>query len=138
MTVDGTVPVGPSLPFVQPQRGPAMSEFLYCLNTSTIRPTPLLEKVRIAGEVGYRAIEPWNDEITAYLNKGGSQGDLKKALRDAGLKVVSVIALHSWITAEDGEKAKVFEECRRRMDQAASLESPYIVASPPGEVVDLG
>ena len=42
---------------------PAMSEFIYCLNTSTIRPTPLLEKIRIAGAAGYQAIEPWNDEV---------------------------------------------------------------------------
>ena len=48
-----------------------MSEFLYCLNTSTIRPTPLLEKIAIAGKAGYQAIEPWNDEITAYLEQGG-------------------------------------------------------------------
>ena len=48
-----------------------MSEFVYCLNTSTIRPTPLLEKIAIAGKAGYQAIEPWNDEITAYLRAGG-------------------------------------------------------------------
>ena len=114
-----------------------MSDFLFCLNTITIRPTPLLEKVRIAGAAGYRAIEPWNDEITDYLHKGGSIADLKKALQDAGLKVVSVIALHGWSTAEGGEKVKVFEECRQRMDQAAALGSPYIVASPPREAVDL-
>ena len=47
-----------------------MSEFVYCLNTSTIRPTPLLEKIRLAGQAGYSAIEPWNDEITAYLEQG--------------------------------------------------------------------
>ncbi len=114
-----------------------MSDFLYCLNTSTIRPTPLLDKIRIAGVVGYQAIEPWNDEITEYLSQGGSLGDLKQALADAGLKVVSMIALHGWITAEGDEKLKVFAECRRRMDQAAALESPYIVASPPRGVVDL-
>ena len=114
-----------------------MSEFLYCLNTSTIRPTPLLEKIRIAGAVGYRAIEPWNDEITEYLRKGGSMVELKTALQDAGLKVVSVIALHGWMTAEEDEKVKVFEECRHRMDQATALESPYIVASPPRVEVDL-
>jgi 2-keto-myo-inositol isomerase len=114
-----------------------MSEFVYCLNTSTIRPTPLLEKIRIAGKAGYRAIEPWNDEITAYRNKGGSLAELRQALGDAGLKVVSVIALHGWINAESDEKTKVFEECRRRMDQAAELESPFIVASPPREMVDL-
>jgi sugar phosphate isomerase/epimerase len=115
-----------------------MSDFLYCLNTSTIRPTPLLEKIRIAGAAGYQAIEPWNDEVTEYLHQGGSIATLKTALKDAGLSVVSVIALHSWITAEGDEKVKVFEECSRRMDQAASLGSPYIVASPPRGTVDMG
>jgi 2-keto-myo-inositol isomerase len=115
-----------------------MSDFIYCLNTSTIRPTPLLEKIRVAGRAGYQAIEPWNDEITDYLEQGGTMADLKKALGDAGLKVVSVIALHSWVTTEGEEYAQVLDECRRRMDQAVQLSSPYIVASPPQEVVDLG
>jgi sugar phosphate isomerase/epimerase len=114
-----------------------VSEFTLCLNTSTIRPTPLLDKIRIAGQAGYRAIEPWNDEITEYLNAGGTLPDLKKALADAGLKVVSVIALHGWITAEGDQYTRVLDDCRRRMDQAAALESPYIVASPPREAVDL-
>jgi sugar phosphate isomerase/epimerase len=115
-----------------------MSDFVYCLNTSTIRPTPLLEKIRVAGRAGYQAIEPWNDEITDYLEQGGSIAELKKAIADAGLKVVSVIALHSWVTMEGDEYKKVLDECRRRMDQAVQLGSPYIVASPPQEVVDLG
>jgi 2-keto-myo-inositol isomerase len=114
-----------------------MSEFVYCLNTSTIRPTPLLEKIAIAGEAGYQAIEPWNDEITAYLEQGGSLSELKKALADAGLKVVSMIALHSWVMSEGSEHNRVLEDCRRRMTQAALLGSPYIVASPPQEVVDV-
>jgi len=114
-----------------------MAEFLYCLNTSTIQPTPLLEKIRVAGEAGYKAIEPWNDEIDAHLAQGGTMADIEKAISDAGLKVVSVIALHSWATTEGDEYAKALDESRRRMDQAAALGSPYIVASPPQEVVDL-
>jgi 2-keto-myo-inositol isomerase len=114
-----------------------MSEFVYCLNTSTIRPTPFLEKIAIAGKAGYQAIEPWNDEITAYLQEGGSIAELKRALAGAGLKVVSVIALHSWAMAEGNEHRRVLDECRRRMEQAAELGSPYIVASPPQEVVDI-
>ena len=101
-----------------------MSEFTYCLNTSTIRPTPLLDKIRIAGAAGYQAIEPWNDEVTAYLDGGGTLPDLKKALADAGLKVVSVIALHGWVTAEGDEYRQVLDDCRRRMDQAAALGQP--------------
>ena len=115
-----------------------MSEFVYCLNTSTIRPTPLLEKIEVAGKAGYSAIEPWNDEITAYLEQGGSLPELKRRWPERGCSVVSVIALHGWITAEGVEYQRVLDECRRRMGQAAELGSPYIVASPPQEVVDLG
>lgn len=114
-----------------------MSEFTYCLNTSTIRPIPLLDKIAIAGRAGYQAIEPWNDEIDDYLRGGGTLAELKRALGDAGLRVVSVIALHSWITASVAEYSTVLDECRRRMDQAAELGSPSIVASPPQEVVNL-
>jgi 2-keto-myo-inositol isomerase len=114
-----------------------MSEFAYCLNTSTIRPTPLLQKIAIAGKAGYQAIEPWNDEVTAYLQDGGSIAELKHALADAGLKVVSMIALHSWVTSEGDEHVRVLDDCRRRMEQAVELGSPYIVASPPQEVVDV-
>jgi 2-keto-myo-inositol isomerase len=115
-----------------------MSEFLYCLNTSTIRPTPLLEKIRVAHAAGYEAIEPWNDEVDEYLAAGGSITELRVALRDNNLRVVSVIALHSWVTTEGLAYKSALEECRRRMAQAAELGSPYIVASPPQQVVDLG
>ncbi len=114
-----------------------MSEFLYCLNTSTIRPTPLLAKIKIAGLAGYQAIEPWNDEINGYLEQGGSLAELSSAVADAGLKVVSVIALHGWISGEGAEHERVLDDCRRRMAQAVELGSPYIVASPPQQVVDL-
>jgi 2-keto-myo-inositol isomerase len=114
-----------------------MSAFTYCLNTSTIRPTPLLKKIELAGKAGYRAIEPWNDEVDDYLASGGTLAELKQALADAGLKVVSMIALHGWITSEGAEHARVLDDCKRRMAQAAQLESPFIVASPPQEVVDL-
>ncbi len=82
-----------------------MSDFVYCLNTSTIRPTRLLEKVRVAGLAGYQAIEPWNEEIDGYLAEGGSIPELSRAIRDAGLKVVSVIALNGWITSNGAAHA---------------------------------
>jgi 2-keto-myo-inositol isomerase len=114
-----------------------MSDFVFCLNTSTIRPTPLIEKIEVAGNAGYAAIEPWNDEITAYLDQGGHITELKRALAGSGLKVVSMIALHGWITSEGAAHARVLDDCRRRMSQAVELGSPYIVASPPQDVVDL-
>jgi sugar phosphate isomerase/epimerase len=96
-----------------------------------------LQKIELAGKAGYSAIEPWNDEITAYLEQGGTMAELKRALQGAGLKVVSVIALHGWMTSQGSDYERALDECRRRMGQAADLGSPYIVASPPQEVVDL-
>lgn len=115
-----------------------MAPFPLCLNTSTIRPTPLLEKVRIAGRVGYSAIELWNDEVTEHLEQGGTLRTLAQAIADAGLTVRSMIALHGWADAEEAAYPAVLEGCRRRMEQAAALGSPYIVASPPRDQVNLG
>ena len=115
-----------------------MSEFLTCLNTSTIQPASLLDKIRIAGEAGYQAIEPWTDEVDLHLRTGGTLDDLRKALGDAGVKGVSVIALGGWTLGEGPDYQAALEVCRRRMDQAAALGSPFIVASPPQEVIDLG
>ena len=66
----------------------------YALNTSTIRPASLLDKIRIAGQTGYRGIELWNDDLTAHEQQGGSLADVRRALADYGLAVPSVIALH--------------------------------------------
>ena len=105
-----------------------MSDFVCCLTSSTIQPTPLLEKIRVAGLAGYQAIEPWNDEIDDYLKQGGTISDLRNALVDAGLKVVSVIALHSWITS-DGPAHTAFStnaggEWIRPYSLAAHTSSP--------------
>lgn len=115
-----------------------MTDFTYCLNTSTIRPTPLLEKVAVAARAGYQAVELWNDDVTEYLETGGSMETLTGAITDQGLKVVSVIALHGWVLTEGVEHANALKECERRMRQAVALGSPIIVASPPREVCDLG
>ena len=55
-------------------RVPAMSDFVYCLNTSTIRPTPLLDKVRIAGAggiPGHRALERRDRHVSSARGIAG-------------------------------------------------------------------
>ena len=114
-----------------------MSTFHYCLNSSTIRPAPLLEKIRIAGTVGYAAIELWNDDLDAHLQAGGSLGEVRQALADAGLQVPTVIAVHGWLGSSGTPHARALDEARRRMEQAAEVGAPHIVASPAMESVDL-
>ncbi len=64
-----------------------------CLDTATIRPASLEEKIRIAAKAGFDPIEPWEAELHEYEQKGGSLADLGKRIRDAGLFVPSVIGL---------------------------------------------
>ena len=114
-----------------------MSQFTLALNTSTIRPASLMDKIRIAGETGYEAIELWNDDLTAYEEQNGSLADVKRALDDYGLPVVTVIALHGWLDSTGAEHQEALEEAKRRMAQAAAVGSTYSVASPPRGAADL-
>ena len=114
-----------------------MSQFQLGLNTSTIRPAGLMDKIRIAAETGYSAIELWNDDLTAHEEQGGSLADVKKALDDYGLSVPTVIALHGWLNTTGTEHQEAIEEAKRRMAQAAAVGSTYIISSPPREVADL-
>lgn len=113
-----------------------MADFKYSLNASTIRPTPIVEKIKIAGETGFAAIELWHDEIDAHIAQGGTIGDLKSALADGGLAVPTTIYLGGWFDSTGDEHAAAIDECKRRMAQAAELGAAYIIAGPPGGKAD--
>lgn len=105
--------------------------WIYCLNTSTIRPVEsLLEKIRIAAAAGFQAIELWNDEMTRHVEQGGSLEEIRRALEDAGLQVPSVISLRGWMDSEGEAYQQALDEARRRMEQAAVVGAPHIVATP--------
>lgn len=89
-----------------------------CLDTATIRPASLEEKIRIAAKAGFDAIEPWEGELHEYEEKGGILADLGKRIRDAGLFVPSVIGLWNAIPATREEFDKSLVDSRRRMRQA--------------------
>ena len=80
-----------------------MSDFILALNTSTIMKAPLMEKIRVAGEAGFAAIELWNDDLTAHVERGGSFKEVIAALDDAGLVVPTVIHIGGWLDAEGDE-----------------------------------
>ncbi len=113
-----------------------MAAMKYCLNSSTIRPTPILEKIRIAAQAGYEGIELWHDDIDAYLASGGSLEDIRKAVDDAGLAVPTTIYLAGWFDSTGEEHAAALEECKRRMEQSVALGAPYIIAGPPMGAAD--
>ena len=115
-----------------------MGKIRYCLNSSTIRPTPLLEKIRVAGAAGYEGIELWSDDLTKHVEEGGSLQEVKQALADAGLQVPTLIALHGWLGSTGKAHTEALEEAKRCMAQAVEVGAPHIIASPPMEPFDLG
>jgi len=107
-----------------------MPKWPLCLNTCTIQPASLMDKIGIAVETGYRAIEVWSNELTQFEQTGRPLSDLRQILEDAGLKVLSVIAVFDWMQSDDFHKRKTHTEARRRLRQAAVIGAPYIIASP--------
>ena len=104
-----------------------------CLNTSTIKPVPLLQKIKLVGEAGYKGIELWLNDVWEFVARGGEVSEISRALDDHGLIVPSVIAMRQWGDFEGWEHQLVLDEARRRFALGARLGAPYIVATPPLE-----
>jgi len=103
----------------------------FCLNTSTIKPQPLLRKIELAGAAGYDGIELWLNDIYEFIGRGGEVEEVERALADAGLMVPSVIAIRQWGDQDGWEYELVKDEARRRFALGARLGAPFIVATPP-------
>lgn len=108
-----------------------MSDFIYCLNTSTIRPATLPQKIEIAHAAGFAAIELWHDDVDAWLAEGHTLDELRKLLADRRLQVPSMIYLKGWFETSGVEHATLLSECVRRMEQAAEIGAAVCVAGPP-------
>lgn len=113
-----------------------MADFRYCLNSSTIMPTPLLEKIRIADEAGYAGIELWHSDVDAFLEGGGALSDVCKALDDHGLAAPTTIFLKGWWDTVDEVYTSAMDEVKRRLQQAAEIGAPHAIAGPPLGAVD--
>ena len=113
-----------------------MADFLYSLNSSTIRPVPILKKIEIAGKAGYTAIELWHDDIDAHLAAGGTLTEIRKALDDQNLDVPTTIYVKGWFETTGLAHAAALDECKRRMAQSVEVGAIHIIAGPPAGMAD--
>ncbi len=111
--------------------------FTLCLNTSTIKPQPLLEKIRLTAAAGFAGVELWINDVYEFVGQGGEVRDVEKAIADHGLIVPCLIAVRGWGEAAGPEYPLALDEAKRRMELAARLGSPYLVATPPRERCDM-
>lgn len=113
---------------------PAAEPFGYCLNTSTIRgqKLPIERVVDVVAQAGWNGIEPWMDELTGFVERGGKPADLRKRIADAGLAVPSAIGFAEWIIDDPARRKAGLEHARRDMDLVASIGGTRIAAPPIG------
>jgi 2-keto-myo-inositol isomerase len=121
----------------QAQTAPDGSGWIITLNTSTIRPSSLDEKIRAASEGGYEGIELWSNEISEYAQSGGSPEALGKRLADLGLVVPNVIGLWNWMPESDDERPETLNRVRRQMEEAAQVGALHIAAVPTPDRPDI-
>ena len=101
-----------------------------CMDTATIRPASLEDKIRIAAEAGFDAIEPWDGELREYESKGGNLKELGRRIKDAGLFVPSVIGLWNAIPPTEEQWKKQLPQTRERMRMVSDLGSEFIQVIP--------
>lgn len=111
--------------------------FQLCLNTSTIKPQPLLKKIELAARAGFVGVELWINDVYEFIGRGGEARDIENALKDHGLFVPCAIACRQWGEAEGLEYPLALDEARRRMELAARLGAPFLVATPPRDPCSL-
>lgn len=101
-----------------------------CLDTYTILPASLEDKVEIAAKAGYDAIEPWDRELIQYEKEGGNVEKLGKRIKELGLFVPSVIGLWNAIPPDEKEFQASLDGTRNRMRLAKAIGSEHIQTIP--------
>jgi len=106
----------------------------FALNTSTVRGQKLTieEQVDLTAKAGYDGIEPWIRDIQAYVDGGGSPGDLKKRIVDRGLTVDSAIGFANWIVDDPEARAKGLEQAKEEMALVKAIGGGRVAAPPVG------
>jgi 2-keto-myo-inositol isomerase len=107
-----------------------VSPWPICLDTATIRPASLKDKIKIAAKAGFDAIEPWDGELQEFEAKGGNLKDLGKEIRDLGLFVPSVIGLWNALPPTRELFDASLKDTRNRMRMASEIGAKHIQTIP--------
>jgi len=113
-----------------------MANFRYSLNSSTIKPTPILKKIEVAAAAGYEAIELWHADIDIHLEQGGTVEEIRAAIDQSGLEVPTTVMLKGWCEPDGPDYEEGIKECRRRLGHAQIVGAKHAVAGPPHGTVD--
>ncbi len=103
-----------------------VSPWPVCLDTATIRPASLEDKIKFAAAAGFDAIEPWDKELEEYEKGGGNLKDLRKKIEDSGLFVPSMIGLWNSVPPTQEAFDASLVDTRRRMRMASEVGCQHV------------
>ena len=101
-----------------------------CLNASTVRPASLDEKINVAINAGYDALEPWIGDLEKYEKDGGDLKELGAKIKSEGLFIPNIIGLWDCMPMDDETFKESLPATRERMRRAAAIGSEHIAAIP--------
>jgi sugar phosphate isomerase/epimerase len=107
-------------------------QFKYCLNTSTIGSagSTVLDAIDIAADAGYGGIEPWVQELDAFVTAGGDLLAVKDKAASRGIHIVNLIAFPEWAVPENDRRKAGLAEVKRCLQMAQALDC-HLLAAPP-------
>lgn len=129
----GTIPVKGEVLEREPKKfkyQDGKSPWPICLDTATIRPSKIREKIRIAAKAGFDAIEPWDSDLAEFEEEGGDLKDLAKEIKDLGLFVPSMIGLWNALPPSRKEFEKSLTDTRNRMRMASAIGAQHVQTIP--------
>ena len=85
----------------------------------------VLEYVDIAADAGYDGIEPWVEEIDAWIEGGGTLEQVRDRAAARGIRIVNLIAFYEWAVPEADRHAGGW----RRRDGASKWPGTWDVPS---------
>jgi sugar phosphate isomerase/epimerase len=107
-----------------------------CLNSSTIRPAGLKEKIDVAAKAGFDGIELWVNELEKYEAEGGDLKTLGAEIRDRGLFVPNIIGLWDCMPMEEDAWQNSLAATRNRMRMSAWVGAKHAAAIPAPDRAD--
>ncbi|HOC70800.1 MAG: Inosose isomerase [Candidatus Hydrogenedentes bacterium ADurb.Bin101] len=100
------------------------------MNTSTIRPASLEDKLRVTAEAGWDGIELWINELEEHEKSGGNLKELGQRIKDMGLYVPNIIGLWDAMpSTPEGFEASL-PATRERMRRSSEVGSLHVAAIP--------
>lgn len=107
-----------------------LSPWPLVLNTSTIRPASLEDKLRVTAAAGWDGIELWINELEDYEKDGGSLKELNARIKDMGLYVPNIIGLWDAMPPTREAFEASLPATRERMRRSSEVGSLHVAAIP--------